>query len=169
MSYSITTKKSWHETQQELAETFDKWGIRDWQTNYPRGARLTAQWQDEQDRNVILSFTMPGGKHVNLSMNKQTRAVDNLRVLYLAVEDMRMNEKRGIAEVVQSAYMQLGEGNAQKSPYEVLQIMPDAPLEVAEASYKARVKIAHPDAGGSEEQMKELNEAIKSIRQEKKA
>lgn len=168
MSYSITTKKSWHETQQELAETFDKWGIREWQTNYPRGARLTAQWQEEQDRNVILSFNMPGGKHVNLSMSKQNRAVDNLRVLYLAVEDMRMNEKRGIAEVVQSAYMQLGEGTTERNPYEVLGLMSNAPLEVAEASYKARVKVAHPDAGGSDEQMKELNEAIKKIREEKR-
>jgi hypothetical protein len=80
-----------------------------------------------------------------------------------------MNEKRGIAEVLQSAYMQLGEGVSQKSAYEILQIMPDAPLEVAEASYRARVKAAHPDAGGSAEAVIELNEAIKSIRQEKKA
>lgn len=91
MSYSITTTTSWAQTQSELEDTFKKWGVSDWQTDYPRGARSVAWSQSEVDRTVRLSFTK-NGKLVNLEMGTQRRAVDNLRVLYLAVEAMRLNE-----------------------------------------------------------------------------
>lgn len=161
-NYSLTTKKSWHETMQELGDCFDRWGIVEWTTNYPRGARLTAQVQSEPDRTVTLTYVKEG-KTINLNMSSQSRAVDNLRALYLSINSMRLNELRGIAEVLESAYMQLAGGN-NKNPREILGIMHDAPLEVAEASYKARVRSAHPDAGGTQEQMTELNWAIDQIR-----
>lgn len=166
MSYVVRTQKTWHQTQQELAETFQKWGVSEWETNYPRGARSEAWMQQELDRTVTLTY-VKGGKTINLQMGKQNRAVDNLRVLYLAVEDMRMNEKRGIAEVLQSAYAQLEAPKQQKSPWEVLSIFPGSPLEIAEAAYKVRAKEVHPDRGGSIESMTEVNEAIKAIREGK--
>jgi hypothetical protein len=43
--------------------------------------------------------------------------------------------------------------------YEVLQVSPHASQEIIEAAYKRLAKMYHPDAGGSEEKMKELNEA----------
>lgn len=166
MTYQITTKKTWSQTQQELAETFDKWGVSDWQTNYPKGARLEGFRQSDADRTVKLTY-IKNGKTINLQMGNQARAVDNLRVLYLAVEDMRMNEKRGIAEVLQSAYVQLEAPKQKRNPYEILGIYETATLEEAEAMFKAKAKRAHPDSGGSSEQMTELNEAITQIRKEK--
>jgi len=53
---------------------------------------------------------------------------------------------------------------SEPDPYEVLGIRPDAPLDVAEAAYRARAKKAHPDAGGRDDEMRELNAAIESIR-----
>ena len=43
----------------------------------------------------------------------------------------------------------------------------DAPLRVIKASYKALAATAHPDKGGSEEGMKELNDALERIQQER--
>ncbi|MDE1866457.1 MAG: J domain-containing protein [Thaumarchaeota archaeon] len=163
MSYSLTTKKSWYQTQQELGTCFDLWGITDWQTNYPRGARLEGFNQSEVDRTVTLTYVKEG-KTINLQMGKQARAVDNLRVLYLAVDDMRLNEKRGIAEVLQSAYTQLQAPKSKRSPWEVLGVMPGAPVAVAEAAYRALSLTAHPDKGGSVEKMTELTDAINDIR-----
>jgi hypothetical protein len=110
-----------------------------------------------------LTYTKDG-KEVILSMGKQNRAVDNLRVLYLAIEAMRMNEKRGIGDVIGSAYLQLAAPPKAKDPYEVLEIRQGASLEIAEAVYRTMVKKAHPDAGGSIEKVKELNHAIEEIR-----
>lgn len=147
----------------ELAETFEKWGVKEWDTNYPKGARLEGYHQSEEDRTVRLTY-QKNGKPINLTMGKQARAVDNLRVLYLSVEAMRMNEKRGISDVIESAYLQLAAPVQERSPWEVLGIFEGSPLEVAEAVYRAKAKQIHPDAGGSEQKMKELNKAIEDIR-----
>jgi curved DNA-binding protein CbpA len=77
---------------------------------------------------------------------------------------MRLNEKRGIGEVIESAYLQLAAPTQARDPYELLDLRPDASLEVAEAVYKAKVRNIHPDKGGSTEQMKVLNKAIEAIR-----
>lgn len=166
MTYTVNTKASWQQTMSDLSDEMRLWNIDDWGTNMPRGANWQS-WkpQSELERTVKLSYTK-NGKQVNLEMGKQSRAVDNLRVLYLAVHDMRLNEVRGLSEIMESAYLQIA-GGVKKNPYETLQIMKDAPLEVAEASYKARARFAHPDNGGSTDQMMELNEAIEAIRADK--
>lgn len=164
MSYTVNTKASWQQTMFDLSNEMRLWGIDDWGTNVPKGAHWQGyRPQMEIERTVKLSYTK-NNKPITLEMGKQARAVDNLRVLYLAIHDMRLNEVRGLSEVLESAYLQLGGGVSKKNPYEVLGLMPDAPIEVAEASFRARAKAAHPDAGGSAEQMKELTEAIDEIR-----
>lgn len=162
-SYSITTKKTWRETMQELEDQMRMWGVASWETNYPNGARSEAWQQTEAARTVKLTYNKDG-KTVTLIMGKQARAVDNLRVLYLAVEAMRLNERRGISDVVASAYLQIAAPEKVVDPYEVLDIRPGAPLEVAEAVYKAKMRNIHPDRGGSVEQAKRLNTAIEQIR-----
>ena len=152
---------------QELEEQMRLWGVTEWETNYPRGARSEAEQQKEIDRTVKLTYHKHG-KSVTLVMGKQNRAVDNLRVLYLAVEAMRLNERRGISEVLESAYLQLAAPTQEIDPYELVEIRPDASLEVAEAAYKAKVRTLHPDKGGSTEQMKALNRAIDEIRKKVK-
>lgn len=170
-SYNLTTNVPWSQTMRELANEFKLWGVHDWETNYPKGARWEGyQSQDEITRAVTLRY-VKDGKTVNLSMGKQKRAVDNLRVLYLAINSIRLNEKRGIGEVLASAYKQLSapEGEIFIDPYEFLGIRSDAPLEVAEAVYKSLATKYHPDSkpSGSAEKMVQLNEAIKRIREEK--
>jgi hypothetical protein len=48
----------------------------------------------------------------------------------------------------------------------ILHIGMDAPLEVAEAAYRALAREAHPDRGGSHDRMKQLNRAIEQARNE---
>jgi hypothetical protein len=162
-AYSITTRKTWHQTMQELEEQMRMWDVTQWETNYPKGARSEAWEQAEADRTVKLTYSKTG-KTVTLVMGKQSRAVDNLRVLYLAVEAMRLNERRGISDVIESAYLQLAAPEVALDPYEVLDIRSGAPLEVAEAAYKAKMRSVPPDTGGSVEQAKRLNTAIGEIR-----
>jgi DnaJ-domain-containing protein 1 len=107
------------------------------------------------------------GRSVTLPMGSQARADDNLRILYLAVEAMRMNDKRGLGEVIQEAYLQLAGPEPTIDPYQLLGIRPDASIEFAEAAWKFLMKTAHPDAGGSEEQVKKLNAAIEQVRKER--
>lgn len=167
-NYSLTTKKSWNETLRDLEETMRKWNVGVWDVSYPKGARsISYAEQPVDERKVLLKYTR-NNREIVLTMDRQGRAVDNLRVLYLAVEAMRMNEARGIADVLQDAYAQLQAPTTQRDPYEVLGVRTDAPLAVVEAAYRARVKDVHPDIGGPEGAVKELTAAIEQIRRERK-
>lgn len=163
--YTIKTEKTWAQTMREITETFRSWGVDDWNPNYPKGARLEGMRQTEEERTVVITY-VKDGKTIVLKMGKQARAVDNLRVLYIALESLRMNERRGIGELLQDAYLQLAAPERIRSPYEILGIYPDSPLAVAEAMYKELAKKSHPDAGGSDEAMRKLNLAIQQIRDE---
>lgn len=55
-------------------------------------------------------------------------------------------------------------GNANSGPYAKLYLLPDAPVEVVKASYRALASKYHPDLpGGDEARMKELNLAVEEI------
>lgn len=161
--YQLTTKISWSATIEQLEQEFARWGVRNWEVNYPRGANRSTWEQSLADRTVRLTYTR-SGHTVNLVMDRQQRAVDNLRVLYLAIEAMRLNEKRGIGEVVAAAYAQLAAPRDPHNPYTILGIPDGATLTAAEAAYRAKARQIHPDAGGSAEQMKRLNAAITEVR-----
>jgi hypothetical protein len=45
-----------------------------------------------------------------------------------------------------------------------LYILPEAPVEVAEAAYKALARLHHPDVGGDTETMQALNDAIATFK-----
>jgi len=48
-------------------------------------------------------------------------------------------------------------------PYSKLFLIPDAPVEVVKAAYKALALKYHPDRGGDQAKMQELNSAISEI------
>lgn len=156
--YNLSTRKTWSETKGDLAEQFRRWNVTRWSLNDYKEARYTGT--------VTLSYELRGNV-VSLTMGRQDSAEDNIRVLYLAVEAMRLNEARGIGDIMQAAYLQLAAPVKVRDPYEVLGIRPDTPLAVAEAAYKALAKTVHPDAGGSVEAMKELNDAIERVKSER--
>lgn len=167
MSYKITTDVPWNQTMNALAEEFRKWKIVEWSTNKPKGMRLEGyREQPIEDREVRLTYYQDD-RPVTLTMNTQKRAVDNLRAIFLSIEAMRLLEKRGLTETVRSAYMQLAAPEQKRNPYDVLMILPDSPIEVAEAVFRSLAKKHHPDTGGSMKTFKELNDAINEIRKEK--
>jgi len=50
-----------------------------------------------------------------------------------------------------------------KGPHATLYLLPEAPTEVVKAAYRALSKKLHPDLGGSNGEMQELNRAYKEI------
>lgn len=163
--YSNRTDKTWSETYQDLARCFRSWGIHEWNVsaNVP-SAKYGSYYLSDIDRAVTVAFNK-GGRLVELSLATQDRPLDNLRAIYLTIDDMRMIERRGLADVAQSAYLQLAAPEATRDPYEVLGVRPGVPIEVLEGAYRALAKTRHPDAGGTAEAMAELNTAYEAIKQ----
>lgn len=119
-----------------------------------------------EDRGVSLRFPF-GGRELLLTCNAQETPAGNLRVLVLAVEAMRLNEVRGLSDVMREAYLQLEAPVAVRDPYEVLGVRSDAPMAVVEASYKAMAKATHPDTGGDEDAFKEVAAAWERVKADK--
>ena len=107
------------------------------------------------------------GTWINVECDSQWAYKDNLRCVLFAVQSMRMNEKRGIADTLRKAYLMIEAPKEERDPYEVLGVRPDAPLTVIDASFRALLKERHPDAGGSDDAMKELNAAMERVRAER--
>lgn len=150
--YSLTTNKNWLQTKVELEQELRKWGITDFLLSGPTQTAVSLRY--------ILH-----GKEITLTMDKQARPVDNLRVIYLVVRSLRLNELRGMSDIIQNAYLQLGAPVLEKDPYDVLGLPRGTAAPVCEAQYKEMLKKVHPDVpGGSAEKTKELNEAIEKIR-----
>ena len=166
MSYTLRTDKTWAATYDELQTQFQRWNVRDWEVR-SLGRVSRATYQDRETRLVTLRWTSSDGHEIRLEMADQDRAVDNLRVLFLVVEAMRLNEARGIGRVIAEAYAMLAPPKTKRDPFEVLGVRSDTDMDVVEAAYRAKAKTAHPDAGGTNEAMAELNEALDEIRRQR--
>ena len=153
--YRVGTKKTWEQTRRDLEECFRKWSVIDWNIiAEPKKSKL-----------VSIRFVLRR-KEVRLTMEQEWYAKDNLRRIYLALDDMRMIEVRGLGDVVQEAYLQLAApcGHQKRDPYEVMGIREDAPPDLIEVVYKTLAKKLHPDTGGTAEAMAELNEAYEAVK-----
>lgn len=170
MSYTLRTDKSWAETERSVRDTFRKWGVEHFEILCAlRGVQAQKWNQRPEEAEVAINFIHPtSGASVPVTSKLQDRAVDNFRVCYLALEAIRLNEARGIADVVREAYLSLPAPVRQRDPYEVLGVRSDTPLEDIEAMYRAKARRLHADVGGSDAAMKELNTAIERIREERK-
>lgn len=161
MAYSLTTNKTWSETKTELAECLRKWGSPQYELECD--ARIFGSYNKTP---VKLRIVWKDGREIFWEYNLQERPVDNLRVLYLAADAMRLNEARGIDRLVAQAYGLLAAPKTERDPYEVLGLRPGASAALVDAAYKAKAKELHPDTGGENAEMVELNAARDRLKAE---
>lgn len=149
----------WYHEYDQLAQEFAWWGISDWSaTPNVMLSRANSSNLTRQERAVTLTF-VKDGRTVTLPMADYETATMNLKVLALCIRDMRMIERRGVSETLQSAYLQLAAPERERDPFEVLGLRPGASADEIEAMYRVKAKTAHPDAGGSDDAMAALNRA----------
>lgn len=180
MPYKHTTTKTWARIKADLKAELDLWGADTFSltsgTAAPEGvesvkASPTKMFQTPEEATVTLVVNWPKRKErepLTIRYNKQARAVDNAAVILLCVHDIRLNEVRGLDDVMRQAYLQLPAGTAERvkkrDPYEVLGVTRETPLLVVEAAYRALAKTAHPDGGGTNEAFKELQDAYDVVK-----
>jgi hypothetical protein len=165
VAYTLSRYKtaSWADTERELGWCFDKWGVTSWsaEPNVPR-ARVNNVTFAPGETAVTVRY-MQAGHEVVLSMDTQAWPAGNLRALYLCIEAMRMLEVRGMADTVRSAYKQLEAPAAARDPWEVFGLRPGASRDQIEGMFRILAKTAHPDQGGSDAAMAELNAAHNAL------
>jgi hypothetical protein len=121
------------------------------------------------DTGVAVYFTRKGREQA-IACDKWDSVRDNLQAVAKTIEALRGVERWGTGEMVDAAFQGFtaipasgssGIAVRPKRPWdEVLGVAPDAPREVIEAAGKAMQRKTHPDAGGSEVDFNEVQEAI---------
>lgn len=160
---TYTTNTTWTEARSrwEIIEQFNRWNNDDWKAigehDFPVPEKVGSA-------EATVRFELRGTT-ITVSCSSQVTYRQNLRCVAFAVEAMRMNEKRGIADTLAKAYLQLGAPQQKRDPYEVLGVRPDTPLDDIKAMYLVKAKRLHGDVGGDDEAMKEVNEAWEEIQQ----
>ena len=152
----LRTDTSVVRTRKDIADTLRKWGV----ANNGYDIRIGL-------RDVIVEWMMNGKQQV-FKCNRFPTPEQNLRAIYLALDATRLAAQRGILEeLAQIAVAMLPPGRIRRPAWDVLEIAEHASIGIAEAAWRVKAKTAHPDTGGTNEAMLELNEAIAYFRRGK--
>lgn len=159
----------------QLAEELRKLGARDVVITKGRNG----------DPGVAIYFRLVSAPaQLSMAQDRFSREGDNARSLRLAIEGLRQLERHGGGHMMERAFSGFAalpppaSGPVARQWFEVLGVPDPAKLvgvltnaqqlDVAEAAYRKKVKDAHPDRGGSQEAIAELNAAIAQARGELK-
>jgi hypothetical protein len=126
------------------------------------------------DTGVAVYFTRKGREQA-IACDKWDSIRDNLHAVAKTTEALRGIERWGTGEMVDAAFQGITAIPAAASAgtpvrprrpwYEVLGVSPDAPREVIEAAGKAMQRKTHPDAGGSDADFQDVQDAIREAAQ----
>jgi hypothetical protein len=119
------------------------------------------------DPGVAAYFTLRG-KPMVMARDAFSSVAGNLRSLTLAIEAMRQLERHGGSNMMErafSGFIAIPAPSAKKHWREVFGVGPDWSGDIT-ALFRAKAKTRHPDAGGSDALMAELNVAYQEARRD---
>jgi len=163
---------SWAKCMGLLGEVFDRWKVGEWTWKCPASntgvGRGRTHWSmfafQPHEAQVTVEFKHPKDGVRSVTVSRFQYPVNNLWALWKGLDAIRLNELRGLDDVAREFYAALPAPRRERDPWEVLGVRPDADEDVIDASYRAKAKRLHPDAGGSEAAFKELQAAYEAVK-----
>jgi hypothetical protein len=129
-------------------------------TNFALDRRfLAVEGKRRPDDQGVAVYFQRKGRPIVMACDRYRDAEGNMRSLTLALEALRQLERHGGGVMMERAYEGFTALPAPKRWWEVLGVPADATPDDIERAYRAKARHAHPDAGGSEAAMSELNRA----------
>jgi hypothetical protein len=116
---------------------------------------------EPSDRGVAVYFELNGKQKV-FACETFTTVKDNIRAIGLTIEALRAMQRFGATEMLErtlNAFDALPPPAAKRNWWDTLECKQDASREVIEANYRRLARDRHPDRGGSNDAMAELNDA----------
>ncbi|MGY3393400.1 hypothetical protein ACVWW6_005991 [Bradyrhizobium sp. USDA 3311] len=111
------------------------------------------------DPGVAVYFQKKAGPMRVIAIDAYHRVRDNLAAIAATLEAMRAIERHGGAQILERAFTGFAALPAPKKWWDTLQVRQDATVETIEANFRRLARDRHPDRGGSNAAMAELNEA----------
>lgn len=155
--------KTWNDSMTAIRNSLDKWqatksgwkcAMSNSYTGVGRNHWSLSMWP-VADVGVTLTFEHKDGSPRTISVSKFSTPADNLWAIATGLEQLRLNEKRGLDQLTREFYLMLPAPVPVRDPWEVLGLLPGASPGVINAVYRDLAK----GAAGSEATMRELNEA----------
>lgn len=170
--YKISNPPSVAFTERELGWEFERWGVRagEYFIDYNvQRARMNNRTLSREERAVTVRWIPHGEtREIVIASDDQPSIAANLRKLFLGVQAMRLNERRGLGEVMRNAYLQLpGPSGETLTAYGILDVPAGASADAVREAYRVAARKAHPDHGGSDEAMSAVNQAYEQIKRER--
>lgn len=128
-------------------------------SNFPLAKGVPTEKGRRPDDEGIAVYFQRGGKPYVMVCDRYIDAEGNMRSLALALEAMRALERHGGGIMLERAYEGFAALPAPKQWWEVLGLALTAGRAEIAAAYRVRAAAAHPDRGGSEAAMAEINAA----------
>jgi hypothetical protein len=119
------------------------------------------------DPGVAIYFTL-NGKALSMARDKYWTPWENMRSLVLTIDGLRSMERHGGSTMMQrafSGFASLAPPDWKKPWREVFGVKPDWEGDIREL-FKQKAKHRHPDAGGNDDLMAELNVAFAEAKRE---
>jgi hypothetical protein len=129
-------------------------------TNLPlrRDGLPYANQPEPKDRGVAVYFTLKG-QSMCFACDRWDRVVDNVQAIRHTISALRGIERWGTGDMVQQAFTGFIALPNPESPHSILGVPRTATRDEIEAAFREKAKKAHPDCGGSNAEMRRLNEA----------
>lgn len=160
---SLNTKKTWQESLADIADAFRKWGVQDYV--------LPQSMQSEQTGEVRVTFALHG-QWTDLICARWRPGTfmwleRNIRAIYLAIDNTRLMDQRGLGSLLAAAAAPLALPSATREPLDVLGLNGDAvtyTIGDLQTAFRNRIKIVHPDMpNGSRAAYDELMTAAEAL------
>lgn len=146
-------------TRKELRREFDRMGVDSWRLD---------DVQSRDEPGIVVRWEQDGVQYA-VACDQYTSKKDNIREIYLWINETRMRSDRPV-ETGQDDFAaaklppggETGTGEtivADEPPHEILGVDPDATVNEIRTAYREKLKHAHPDSGGSGEELQRLREA----------
>jgi hypothetical protein len=180
--------KTWAVLIKDIEESLQRWGAVDVKIACILPSRSTIKAkQTAAESTVTLTFrrfikrySNQAWMPVKLIIRRHDRAIENLTAIAHAVEHLRMIDVHGVRDLTRMIDEQLYPTQVSYTDpfpappppaipdhYRILGVLPDAPIEVIEAAYKAQARRCHPDTGGDTATMQRINSSMDRIRKER--
>jgi hypothetical protein len=111
------------------------------------------------DPGVAVYWQKKGGTTRVMAIDAYNRVRDNVAAIAKTLEAMRAIERHGGAQVLERAFAGFAALPPPRSCWDILGVKPDASTGDIHRAFISKAKLAHPDAGGSDAAMSELNQA----------
>lgn len=137
-------------------------------TNIPvrKDGGLFTDWMSRKidDPGVAIFFKLKaqGDAYISMCCDQYLTVWENIYALGKSIEAIRALERYGASEFMDrvfTGFKELPEQSSGKTWWEILEVKKDASPEMIRQAYLTKVKKAHPDAGGSETDFIQIQQA----------